>query len=102
MPRDLFAQPLFSPKLLKSRFAALPVPEAHRELISEWHQQLKGGLSKQKEEAIRPAFLARFFGDILGYQQTVARSGRLTMKPAPLTAKLTPLWALLRMTCGKL
>ena len=70
MPRDLFAQPLFSPKLLKSRFAAQPLPDAHRALIAEWQQSLKGGLAKQKEESIRPAFLARFFGDILGYRQT--------------------------------
>ena len=70
MPRDIFAQPLFSPKLLKSRFAAQPIPEAHRALITEWHGEMKGGLAKQKEESIRPAFLARFFGDILGYRQT--------------------------------
>ena len=70
MPRDLFAQPLFSPKLLKSRFVAQPLPDAHRALIAEWHGEMKGGLAKQKEESIRPAFLARFFGDILGYKQT--------------------------------
>jgi TaqI-like C-terminal specificity domain/Eco57I restriction-modification methylase/N-6 DNA Methylase len=69
MPRDLFAQPLFSPKLLKSRFAAQPIPEAHRALIGEWHGELKGGLGKQKEEAIVSAFLKRFFCDILGYQE---------------------------------
>jgi type I restriction-modification system DNA methylase subunit len=68
MPRDIFAQPLFSPKLLKSRFAAQPIPEAHRALIAEWHGELKGGLGKQKEEAIVTAFLNRFFRDILGYQ----------------------------------
>jgi type I restriction-modification system DNA methylase subunit len=68
MRRDLFAQPLFSPKLLKSRFAAQPLPEAHRTLIAQWHGELKGGLGKQKEEAIVSAFLNRFFGDILGYQ----------------------------------
>ena len=70
MPRDIFAQPLFSPKLLKSRFAAQPLPDAHRALIAEWHGEMKGGLAKQKEESIRPAFLARFFSDILGYRQT--------------------------------
>jgi TaqI-like C-terminal specificity domain/Eco57I restriction-modification methylase/N-6 DNA Methylase len=69
MRRDIFAQPLFSPKLLKSRFAALPIPEAHRALVAEWHGELKGGLGKQKEEAIVSAFLKRFFGDILGYQE---------------------------------
>jgi type I restriction-modification system DNA methylase subunit len=69
MPRDLFAQPLFSPKLLKSRFAAQTIPEAHRALIAEWHSQLKGGLGKVNEESIRPSFLQRFFGDILGYQK---------------------------------
>jgi hypothetical protein len=69
MPRDPFAQPLFSPKLLKSRFAAQPIPEAHRALIAEWHRELKGGLGKQKEEAIVSAFLKRFFGDVLGYQE---------------------------------
>jgi type I restriction-modification system DNA methylase subunit len=68
MRRDIFAQPLFSPKLLKSRFAAQPIPEAHRALIAEWHSEMKGGLGKQKEEAIVSAFLKRFFGDILGYQ----------------------------------
>ncbi len=69
MPRDLFAQPLFSPKLLKNRFLAQPLPELHHALISEWHSQLKGGLGKQKEEAIVSAFLKRFFCDILGYQE---------------------------------
>ena len=69
MPRDLFAQPLFSPKLLKSRFAAQAIPEAHRALIVEWSSQLKGSLAKVNEESIRPAFLQRFFGDILGYQK---------------------------------
>jgi type I restriction-modification system DNA methylase subunit len=69
MRRDILSQPLFSPKLLKSRFAAQPIPEAHRALIAEWHRELKGGLGKQKEEAIVSAFLKRFFGDILDYQE---------------------------------
>ena len=29
MPRDLFAQPLFSPKLIKARFSVQPLPSAH-------------------------------------------------------------------------
>ena len=40
MPRDILTQPLFSPKLLKSRFAAQPIPEAHRVLVAEWHTSL--------------------------------------------------------------
>lgn len=68
MPRDLFAQPLFSPKLIKSRFAAAPIPSAHLAIISEWAQALKGSLGKDKEESVRPVFLQRFFVDILGYQ----------------------------------
>ena len=68
MPRDLYAQPLFSPKLLKTRFAAAPIPPAHVALISEWAQALKGSLGKDKEESVRPAFLQRFFVDVLGYQ----------------------------------
>ena len=68
MPRDLFAQPLFSPKLIKTRFPAQPLPEAHQQAIAGWAAQLKGGLASVKEETIRPAFLQRFFVDILGYQ----------------------------------
>ncbi len=68
MPRDLFAQPLFSPKLIKTRFPAQPLPDAHREAIAQWALELKGGLGQIKEETIRPAFLQRFFVDILGYQ----------------------------------
>ena len=68
MPRDLFAQPLFSPKLIKTRFAAQPIPEQHQDLIRQWADGLKGELGKTKEESIRPAFLQRFFVDILGYQ----------------------------------
>lgn len=69
MPRDLFAQPLFSPKLLKSRFAAQPLPETHRVLIEGWHNEIKGKLGKEKEEAIVSAFLTRFFISILGYAE---------------------------------
>ena len=36
MPRDIFSQPLFSPKLIKTRFPALPLPDAHREAIAQW------------------------------------------------------------------
>ena len=68
MPRDLYAQPLFSPKLLRSRFAAAPIPPAHLALITDWAQALKGSLGKDKEESVRPAFLQRFFVEILGYQ----------------------------------
>jgi len=68
MPRDLFAQPLFSPKLIKSRFAAAPIPSAHLAIISEWAQALKGSLGKDKEESVRPVFLQRFFVDMLGYE----------------------------------
>ena len=68
MPRDLFAQPLFSPKLIKARFAAQPIPEAHRDALQQWADSLKAGLGRIKEESIRPAFLQRFFVDILGYQ----------------------------------
>ena len=68
MPRDLFAQPLFSPKLIKSRFPPQPLPDAHRQAIAQWALELKGGLGQIKEETIRPAFLQRFFVDILGYQ----------------------------------
>ena len=68
MPRDLFVQPLFSPKLLKARFPAQPLPDAHHSVLAQWAQELKGGLGQIKEETIRPAFLQRFFVDILGYQ----------------------------------
>ena len=67
MPRDLFAQPLFSPKLIKTRFPAQPLPEAHRQAIAGWAAQLKGGLGQVKEEAIRTSFLRLFFVDVLGY-----------------------------------
>ncbi len=49
MPRDVFAQPLFSPKLIKTRFHVQPLPEAHREAIAHWAAQLKGGLGQIKE-----------------------------------------------------
>lgn len=68
MPRDLFTQPLFSPKLIRSRFPAQALPDAHVELITQWVDSLKGGLAREKEESIRPAFLQRFFVDLLGYQ----------------------------------
>ena len=67
MPRDLFAQPLFSPKLIKTRFPAQPLPDAHRVAIAQWASQLKGGLGQVKEEAIRTSFLRLFFVDVLGY-----------------------------------
>ena len=67
MPRDLFAQPLFSPKLIKTRFPAQPLPEAHQQAIAGWAAQLKGGLGQVKEEAIRTSFLRLFFVDVLGY-----------------------------------
>ena len=67
MPRDLFAQPLFSPKLIKTRFPAQPLPEAHQQAIAGWAAQLKGGLGQVKEEAIRTSFLRLFFADVLGY-----------------------------------
>ena len=67
MPRDLFAQPLFSPKLIKTRFPAQPLSEAHRQAIAGWAAQLKGGLGQVKEEAIRTSFLRLFFADVLGY-----------------------------------
>lgn len=69
MARDLFTQPLFSPKLLRSRFAPLPIAPAHLALITEWHTELKAGLGQQKEEALVSGFLASFFCDILGYRQ---------------------------------
>jgi hypothetical protein len=68
MPPHPYAQPLFSPKLIKSRFAAQPLPEAQRDSIQQWQDSLKGGLAREKEESIRPAFLQRFFVDLLGYQ----------------------------------
>ena len=68
MPRDLFAQPLFSPKLIKARFPARAVPDAHLDIIDQWTQALKGSLGKDKEESVRPVFLQRFFVEILGYQ----------------------------------
>lgn len=68
MPRDLFTQPLFSPKLIRTRFPAQAVPESHIALVTEWVDSLKGGLAREKEESIRPAFLQRFFVDLLGYQ----------------------------------
>ncbi len=68
MPRDLFAQPLFSPKLIKARFPAQPIPDAHRQAILEWADGLKGELGWQNEVSIRPVFLQRFFVQILGYQ----------------------------------
>ena len=67
MPRDLFAQPLFSPKLIKARFPAQPLPEAHQQAIAQWALDLKGGLGKTKEEAIYASFLRLFFEDLLGY-----------------------------------
>ncbi len=67
MPRDLFAQPLFSPKLIKTRFTAQPLPDAHHQAIAQWALQLKGGLGQVKEEAIRTSFLRLFFVDVLGY-----------------------------------
>lgn len=68
MPGDLFTQPLFSPKLIKTRFPAHEIPEAHRDLIAHWIDSLKSGLNKEKEESIRPAFLQHFFVELLGYQ----------------------------------
>ena len=68
MPRDLFAQPLFSPKLIKARFPAQPIPEAHRVAIAQWAGDLKGGLGRVKEESIRTSFLKLFFVDVLGYK----------------------------------
>ncbi len=68
MPRELFTQPLFSPKLIKSRFAALALPDSHRNTITEWADSLKSGLNREKEESIRPAFLQHFFVAMLGYR----------------------------------
>ena len=68
MPRDLTTQPLFSPKLIASRFPAKELPPEHREAIEQWVGSLKSGLDKEKEESIRPAFLQRFFVDVLGYK----------------------------------
>ena len=68
MPRDLFAQPLFSPKLIKARFPAQPIPEAHQRAIAQWALALKGGLGQVKEEAIRTSFLSLFFVNVLGYK----------------------------------
>ncbi|MBB1074167.1 N-6 DNA methylase [Rhodoferax sp. 4810] len=68
MPRDLFTQPLFSPKLVKSRFPAQAIPVAHHDIITGWTGSLKSGLNREKEESIRPAFLQHFFVEMLGYQ----------------------------------
>jgi type I restriction-modification system DNA methylase subunit len=68
MPRDLFAQPLFSPKLIKARFPAQPIPDAHRAAIAQWAGDLKGALGRVKEESIRTSFLKLFFVDVLGYK----------------------------------
>ncbi len=68
MPRDPHTQPLFSPKLIANRFPAKELPPTHREAILQWIGSLKTGLNKEKEESIRPAFLQRFFVDLLGYQ----------------------------------
>ena len=79
MPRDLFAQPLFSPKLLKSRFPAQPLPEAHHSALAQWAAQLKGGLGQLKEEAIRTSFLRLFFVDVLGYSMVGSPGGVWTL-----------------------
>ena len=79
MPRDLFAQPLFSPKLIKTRFPAQPLPDAHRDAITHWAAQLKGGLGQVKEEAIRTSFLKLFFVDVLGYGMVGSQSGVWTL-----------------------
>jgi hypothetical protein len=68
MPRVLFAQPLFSPKLIKARFPAQPIPDAHRAAIAQWAGDLKGALGRVKEESIRTSFLNLFFVDVLGYK----------------------------------
>ena len=68
MPRDLHAQPLFSPKLLRRHFVASPIPPEHLATITDWAQALKGSLGKDKEESVRPVFLQRFFEGVLGYQ----------------------------------
>jgi len=68
MPRDVFTQTLFSPRLISSRFAALALPEAHQAIIAQWIDSLKSGLNREKEESIRPAFLQHFFVELLGYQ----------------------------------
>ena len=75
MPRDAFAQPLFSPKLIKTRFPAQPIPEAHAAAIAQWASDLKGGLGRVKEESIRTSFLKLFFVDVLGYSFIGGPSG---------------------------
>ncbi|MBC7608621.1 MAG: N-6 DNA methylase [Polaromonas sp.] len=75
MPRDLFAQPLFSSKLIKARFPAQPIPEAHVAALAQWAADLKGGLGKVKEESIRTSFLKLFFVDVLGYSFIGGLSG---------------------------
>jgi type I restriction-modification system DNA methylase subunit len=72
MPRDLFTQPLFNPKLIRSRFAAPAteggvIPPEHKAIIAQWAQDLKGSLAKESEVSVRPIFLQRFFEGVLGY-----------------------------------
>ncbi|MDI9333209.1 MAG: N-6 DNA methylase [Cytophagales bacterium] len=72
MPRDRLTQPLFNPKLVRSRFAAPAtvdgqIPPEHKAIITQWAQDLKGSLAKESEVSVRPIFLQRFFESILGY-----------------------------------
>lgn len=72
MSRDLFTQPLFNPKLLRTRFAKPAtadgqIPPEHKAIIAQWAQDLKGSLAKESEVSVRPIFLQRFFESILGY-----------------------------------
>jgi hypothetical protein len=80
MPRDLFSQPLFSPKLLRKQFPAHSLTPEQHSLISEWAIGLKGDLGQRKEEAIRPVFLQKFFVELLGYELMGAGAGSWTLE----------------------
>ncbi|MDR0576014.1 MAG: N-6 DNA methylase, partial [Candidatus Accumulibacter sp.] len=64
----LIHQSLFNRRFLEQRVARRPTPEAHKKILHDWAETIRGGLiHKQKESEIRGAFIQRFFVDLLGY-----------------------------------
>lgn len=73
---DTHHTPLFHPRLVRERVAALPtgLVERHRPTLRPWLEHLRSGrLDDTKEVSLHGGFLERIFGDLLGYT-TMARA----------------------------
>lgn len=60
--------PLFNKRLIDKRVARTPVPAEHAQILQAWAETIRNGsITRVGEEQIRPAFIQRFFVEILGY-----------------------------------